>query len=140
MSPRAGFVGTLCLVALAAAPAAGAARARLTVEPARPYVGVRASIEVQTTAAAPVYAQIVSPTGVKMRVRMTRVLPGLWRVRWHFADDGQWLVRVPRAAAATRVHVVQPPGILPPFNPNKLGGSKTGALSGLAGPGIVFGR
>jgi len=40
----------------------------------------------------------------------------------------------------TRVHVVQPPGILPPFNPNKAGGSKTGALSGLVGPGIVFGR
>jgi hypothetical protein len=140
MTARPGVLAALCLAVLVAAPAAGAAKGRVSVDPGRPFVGVRTSIEVHARAAAPLYAQLVSPTGVKLRLRLQRVLPGLWRASWHFVDDGQWLVRVPRVRAVARVHVVQPPGILPPFNPNKAGGSTTGALSGLAGPGIVFGR
>lgn len=140
MNARLGVLGALCLVLLATASAAGAARGRLLVDPLRPVVGAKASIEVRARAGSPLYVQLVSPTGVKLQVRLTRVGPGIWRAAWHFSDDGQWTLRVPRARAVAHVHVVQPFAALPPFNPNKVGGSNAGALSGILGPGIVIGR
>jgi hypothetical protein len=140
MNARLGVLGALCLALLAAAPAAGAAKGRLLVDPLRPVVGAKTSIEVQTRASSPLYVQLVSPTGVRLQTRLLRVGPGLWRAAWHFSDDGQWTLRVPRAGAVAYVHVFQPFAALPPFNPNKVGGSTAGFLSGLTGPGIVFGH
>lgn len=134
-------VRALAVVAafLAAAPAAGAAAPRLLVDPGRPVVGARTLIELQlrTAARAPLVAELVSPTGIRTRIRLTRVRPRLWRAVVHFPDDGQWLVRVARARAQAKVLVLQNGAALPPFKPNT---SKAGALSGLAGPGVVLGR
>jgi hypothetical protein len=140
MTARVGVLAALCLAVLALAPSGGAAKGRIAVDPARPFVGVRAAIEVHAKVAAPLYVTLVSPTGFAMRVRMTRVLPGLWRLPWHFVDDGQWIVRVPRTHAVAHVYVTQAPGALPPFNMGKASPSVTGAWSGLAGTGIFFGR
>lgn len=140
MNTRLSVLAALCLSLIAAAPAAGASGGRLLVDPVRPVVGAKTSIEVHSLAGAPLFVQLVSPTGVKMRVRLNRVAPGLWRAAWHFADDGQWTLRVPRARAVARIQVSQPFGALPPFNPNKVGAPTAGALSGIASPGIVFGR
>lgn len=140
MNARPGALAALCLVLLASAPAAGASGGRLLVDPARPVVGAKTSIEVHSLASAPLVVQLVSPTGLKLHVRLVRVGPGLWRAAWHFADDGQWTLRVPRARAVARIQVLQPFGALPPFNPNKVGAPTAGALSGIASPGIVFGR
>lgn len=85
----------------------------------------------------PLYVRLVSPTGVRLRARLTRVGPGLWRAAWHFTDDGQWTLSVPRVRAVARVQVFQPFAALPPFKPNRAGAS---ALSGIASPGLVLGR
>jgi hypothetical protein len=137
MLARALAVAALCLVAV---PAADAAKGRLLVSPERPVVGVRALIEVRTQATAPLFAQVTSPTGVHLKVRLTRVGDGLWRGRMRFADDGQWVVRVARAHAVAKVFVLQPGAALPPFKGNPTSGAKPSALSGLAAPGIVVGR
>jgi hypothetical protein len=129
-------VAAVCLVV---APAAGAARGRLVVSPLNPVVGVRAQIEVHAKARAPLVARVVSPTGVHLKVRLTKVRGDLWRAAFHFTDDGQWTVRVAGTRVA-RVLVLQPGAALPPFRPNTPGGSKAGSLSGLVTPGIVIGR
>jgi hypothetical protein len=137
MLPQAIAVAALCV---AAVPGTGSSGARLVVDPQSPVVGVRALIEVRTHAASPVVAQLTSPTGVRQRLRLTRVHPGLWRGSFHFSDDGQWTVRVTRAHAVAKVLVLQPGGAVPPFKPNQAGGSKADALSGIASPGIVIGH
>jgi hypothetical protein len=127
-------------VCLAAAPAAaGGANGRLLVDPPNPVVGGRALIEVRTQAKAPLVAQVTSPSGVHLRVRLSRVGAGLWRGAMRFADDGQWIVRVPRAHARAKVLVLQPGAAFPPFKGNP-SGAKPSALSGIVAPGIVVGR
>jgi hypothetical protein len=137
MLARALAVAALCLVAV---PAAGAEKGRLAVVPERPVVGVRAVIEVRTHAKAPLFAQVTSPSGVHLKVRLTEIRDGLWRGRMRFADDGQWVLRVARAQVVAKVFVLQPGAALPPFKGNPTGGAKPSALSGLAAPGFVVGR
>src|SRR4051794_14442843 len=127
-------------IALALAPAAAAADGRLVVDPSRPVVGTKTVIEVRTIARAPLYVQLTSPTGIHMALRLTQVHAGLWRAAYHFADDGQWTLRVARAKALAKVTVFQNGAALPPFRPNQPGGSKAGALSGVVTPGIIVGR
>src|SRR4051812_35462549 len=134
MLARAIAVLAVCLLVV---PAAGAAKGRLLVDPQRPFVGKRAVIEVQARLASPAFVQLVSPTGVHMKLRLTRDGAGLWRAAFHFTDDGEWLVRVPRARAAAKVLVFQPGGALPPFKPNA--GAKPNALGSLAAGGVVIG-
>ncbi len=136
MIARAAAVAAVCL---ALAPTAAAAKGRLLVDPGKPVVGVATLIEVQTGARAPLYVQLTSPTGVPTKIRLTRVRTGIWRALYHFADDGQWTLRVPRANARAKVLVLQPGAAIPPFRPNHAG-SKASALSGIAAPGIVIGR
>jgi hypothetical protein len=127
-------------VSLALVPTAAAAKGRLVVDPGSPVVGVRTLIDVRTTAPAPLYLRLTSPTGVQRRLRLTRVAPGLWRAAFHFPDDGQWTLRVVRANAGAKVTVLQPGAALPPFKPNHAGAAKASSLSGLAAPGVVIGR
>jgi hypothetical protein len=136
MLTRAVATAAVCLVA---APVAGAANGRLVVDPGSPVVGLRTLIEVRTAGKAPLFAQVTSPTGIRMRVRLAHVRADLWRAAYHFTDDGQWTVRVARANAVAKVLVLQPGAALPPFRPNQ-GGAKAGSLSGLVAPGVVIGR
>jgi hypothetical protein len=136
MLARALAVAAVCLVAV---PAAGAGNGRLLVDPANPVVGGRALIEVRTQGKAPLFAQVTSPTGVHLKVRLTRVGAGLWRGGMRFADDGQWIVRVARAHAVAKVLVLQPGAAFPPFKTNHAG-AKPDALSGIVSPGVVLGR
>jgi hypothetical protein len=69
-----------------------------------------------------------------MRVALVRAKPGVWRAGYHFSDDGQWRLRVPRAGAAATVLVFQPGGIVPPFKPN------ANAAASVAAGGVVLGR
>ena len=115
---------------LAFAPAAAGANGRLVVDPGHPVVGRKALIEVRTKAKGPLALQLTSPTGVDMRLSLVLARPGVWRVGYHFADDGQWRVSVPRVRAAVTVLVFQPGAIVPPFKPN----------ANVAAGGIVLGR
>jgi hypothetical protein len=119
---------------LVLAPAGSAANGLLVVDPGHPVVGKRALIEVRTKAKGPLSLRLTSPTGVHLRVRLVRAKPGVWRVGYHFVDDGQWTLRVPQARAAATVLVFQPGGAVPPFKPNA-----NNAASVAAG-GVVIGR
>jgi hypothetical protein len=130
----------LAAVSLALVPAAGAATGPLLVDPGQPVVGKRTLIELRADVRAPLYLRLTSPTGVHMKVRLTRVASGLWRTAFHFTDDGQWTLRVARTHSLARVLVLQSGAALPPFKPNQASGSKASALSGIAAPGVVIGR
>lgn len=125
----------LVLAALAAVPAAAALRGRVLVSPGSPVVGKRAVIEVRTAAkGARLALELVSPTGVRRQLWLRRVRPGLWRAAYHFADDGQWLLRVRDGRIGTGIWVQQPPSALPPFKPGT-----NPSLSGILGQGtLVF--
>ena len=117
MLARAGALG-LVLAVVATAPAAAAVRGRVLVSPASPLVGKRAVIEVRTAAKGHRLAlELVSPTGVQRHLWLRRVAPGLWRTAYHFADDGQWLLRVRSARIGAGIWVQQPPSALPPYRP-----------------------
>jgi hypothetical protein len=124
---------------LAFAPAAGAANGLLLVDPGQPVVGSRTLIELRTKAQGPIKLQLVSPTGVHLRLGLVRAKPGVWRVGFHFADDGQWVLRVPRVRALAKVVVFQPGAALPPFKPNAHG-AKTNGAGSIATGGLVLGR
>jgi hypothetical protein len=125
---------------LAFAPAAGAANGLLVVDPGHPVVGKRTLIELRTKAKGPIALQVTSPTGVRMRLVLVRAKPGVWRVGFHFADDGQWTLRVPRVRALAKVLVLQNGAALPPFKPNHAGGAKTNSAGSFATGGLVLGR
>jgi hypothetical protein len=130
---------TVAAVSLALVPTAAAAKGRLVVDPSRPVVGVRTLIEVRANVSAPLYVRLTSPTGVRVKLRLTEVRAGLWRTAFHFSDDGRWKLRVVRANARAEVTVFQPGAALPPFKPNQAG-AKASSLSGLVAPGVVVGR
>jgi len=128
MLARAGALG-LVLAVVATAPAAAAVRGRVLVSPASPLVGKRAVIEVRTAAKGHRLAlELVSPTGVQRHVWLRRVAPGLWRTAYHFADDGQWTLRVHAGAiAASDAVLVLQNGALAPA-PRGNAGAGPGAL------------
>lgn len=108
----------LVLAVVATAPAAAAVRGRVLVNPTSPFVGKRAVIEVRAAVQAQrLSLQLVSPTGVQRHLWLRRVAPGLWRGAYHFADDGQWLLRVRSARIGAGIWVQQPPSPLPPYRP-----------------------
>jgi hypothetical protein len=130
---------TLAVVAafLVLAPAAGAATGLLSVAPGHPVVGKRTLIELRTKVEGPIAVQLTSPTGVHLRLKLVRALPGVWRVGFHFADDGQWTLSVPRVRAHAKVLVLQNGAALPPFDANAGKASKAGSI---ATGGLVFGH
>lgn len=136
MIARAIAVAAVCL---AVAPAAGSATPRLLVDPGKPIVGVRTLIELHTTARAPLYVRLTSPTGVHMRLRLTQVSAGLWRTAFHFSDDGQWTLRVARTRSIARVLVLQNGALLPPFKPNHVT-AKADPLGSILSGGVTVGR
>jgi hypothetical protein len=130
----------VAVAVLVFAPAAGAASGLLLVDPGHPVVGKRTLIELRTKAKGPIAVQVTSPTGVRTKVRLVRAKPGVWRVGFHFADDGQWMLRVPRLRALAKVLVLQPGAALPPFKPNHGAGAKTNSAGSFATGGLVLGR
>ena len=76
---------------------AGAANGLLRVSPDIPIVGKRATIELELQSArAPrsLSIDVVSPTDVRLKIRLDRVSSHLLRGTYHFADDGLWVLRV----------------------------------------------
>ena len=76
---------------------AGAASGLLRVSPDIPIVGKRATIELELRSAeAPksLSINVVSPTDVRLKIRLERVSSHLLRGTYHFADDGLWVLRV----------------------------------------------
>jgi hypothetical protein len=100
MFVRALAAGVAALAVLATAPTAGAVTGRITVTPASPLVGAKASIAVQVTARsnekppAVLYLKVTSPRGGALRVRLTRTGAGTWRTIFVFADQGRWRLSV----------------------------------------------
>jgi hypothetical protein len=144
VAARLAAVAAASLAVASTAPVAGAASRSplLVVRPAAPVVGKRVTIEVRPSARLQrLSAQLVSPTGVAMRVRLTRAKPHVWRAHVHFADDGTWTiaVRVHGRALRRRVFVEQPPAPMPPFKPWRLNAHTQSSLgASLASGGVVL--
>lgn len=122
MLARAGALGLACLALLAPGAAANASApgVSLLVRPGSPTVGLTSTIDVRLAQAkpgSPVVVAILSPTGLRSRLTLTRVGPGLWRAAYRFLDDGTWRLSagVGRLAVTDRVFVKQPPSAVPPF-------------------------
>ncbi len=120
MLARAGALGLVCLALLTTGANASAPGVSLLVRPGSPTVGLSSTIDVQLAQAkpaSPVIVGILSPTGLRSRLTLTRVGPGLWRVAYRFLDDGTWRlsVSVGRLAVTGRVFVKQPPSAVPPL-------------------------
>ena len=127
MLARSSLLTLLCALAMAGllAVQAGAANDVLRVTPDIPIVGKRATIELELrSAAAPksLSLDVVSPTNVHQQLRLKRVSSHLLRGRFHFSDDGLWVLRV-RARGLDvygEVLVLQNGGLYPAPKGNKL--------------------
>lgn len=90
------LVCALAAGGMLAAPA-GAASGLLRVSPDIPIVGKRATVELELRSAeAPksLSIDVVSPTNVRMKIRVQRVSSRLLRGTYHFADEGLWVLRL----------------------------------------------
>ena len=127
MSARCSLLTLLCALATAGllAVQAGAANDVLRVTPDIPIVGKRATIELELrSAAAPksLSLDVVSPTNVHQQLRLERVSSHLLRGRFHFSDDGLWVLRVRTRGLDVygEVLVLQNGGLYPAPKGNKL--------------------
>lgn len=144
MALRSPAVGAVCAVLVAAstagaANAAGAGRS-LEVRPGSPVVGLRVTIVVRGAPTVKRLAvEIVTPTGIPLRLRLARAGAGMWRARYRFTDDGTWTlsVRLRGTVSSRRIFVKQPPAPIPPFKPWQLAtGPKANLGTALTGGGI----
>ena len=99
MPARLALLSLLCGLAAAGTlvAQAGAATGLLRVSPDIPIVGKRATIELELRSAeAPksLSLDVVSPTNVHQKVRLERISSDVLRGRFHFSDDGLWVLRV----------------------------------------------
>ena len=127
MPARLVVLSVLCTLAATGVVAsqAGAANGLLRVSPDIPIVGKRATVQLELRSGeAPksLSIDVVSPTNVRMRIRVERVSSHLLRGTYHFADDGLWLLRVRARGldAYGEVLVLQNGGLYPAPKGNKI--------------------
>jgi len=100
MRVRLGVVLVAALAVLVVAAEAGALSGRVLVSPASPLVGAKTTIEVRVSAQqagklpAALFANVVSPQGAALRVRLGRAGGHVWRAAFVFARAGRWKLRV----------------------------------------------
>ena len=141
MPPRLAVRSLLCALAAlgVVASQAGAANGLLRVSPDIPIVGKRATVELELRSGdAPksLSIDVVSPTNVRMKIRVERVSSRLLRGTYHFADDGLWVLRVRAGGldAYGEVLVLQNGALFPAPKGNRL--DLDGVLSG-NGPTVL---
>jgi len=104
-----------CLVAAVAVFGVGGAVAaappRLVVTPISPAAGAPVAIELRAKAKPPVYAQLIAPNGVRVKLLLHRVAANRWRARYSFLEGGRWTVH---AGVAATVVLVRSPLTAPP--------------------------
>ena len=136
-------LGAVCVAAVAATAAGARSAGTLSVRPGSPIVNARTTIEVRTSAATRrLSLRLESPTGVPMRIALSRAGRGVWRTRFRFLDDGTWKlsVRVGGRLETRQVFVKQPPAPIPPFKPWQLATRPKSSLGAAlaAGGGIAL--
>ena len=127
MPARLAVLSLLCALAATGVVAsqAAAANSLLRVSPDIPIVGKRSTIELvlrSTEAPKSLSIDVVSPTNVRMKIRIERVSSHLLRGTYHFSDDGLWVLRVRERGLDVygEVLVLQNGGLYPAPKGNKI--------------------